>query len=174
MRRLRRTSIPAFPPYTERLRRLQLDEVRQVDKGHGRIEIRHLQASSRLLGHLDWPGFAQAIRIERTRIIGGQRTTEVSHAITSLPHKQANAAKLLEISRGHWGIENRLHWVRDVTMGEDKCRARTGQAPENLATLRNASITLLRHTGHNAIASSLRHFATRPLDLLKILCRLKH
>lgn len=123
------------------------------------------------MGHLDWPGFAQAIRIERTRIIKGQRTTEVSLSITSLDPARADAATLLKINRGHWGIENRLHWVRDVSMREDKCRARTGQAPENLATLRNASITLLRHSGHNAIAASLRQFATRPLDLLKILSR---
>ena len=74
---------PAFPPYSERLRRQQLDEYRDVDKGHGRIEVRHLQCSSRLAGYLAWPGFAQAIRIERTRIIDGKRTTDVSHAITS-------------------------------------------------------------------------------------------
>ena len=107
------------------------------------------------------------------RWCSGERHTEVSHAITSLTQIQADAARLLEINRGHWGIENRLHWVRDVTMGEDTCRARTGQGPENLATLRNAAITLLRHTGHKAIASALRDLATKPLDLLRILSRFK-
>ncbi|WP_146403659.1 ISAs1 family transposase [Planctomycetes bacterium CA13] len=168
-----RTSIPAFPPYSERLRRQQLDEVRDVDKGHGRIEIRHLQSSSRLGGFLDWPGFAQAIRIERTRITGDERVTEVSHAITSLGPDRANAKHLLDLNRGHWGIENRLHWVRDVTMGEDKCRARTGHGPVNLACLRNASLTFLRDAGHSGIATALRTFATKPTDLLKLLSRFK-
>jgi predicted transposase YbfD/YdcC len=155
------------------LRRQQLDEVRDIDKGHGRIEIRHLQCSCRLAGYLDWPGFAQAIRIERTRIVKGKRTTDVSHAITSLDAKRANAGELLALSRGHWGIENRLHWVRDVTLGEDKCRARTGQGPENLATLRNAALTLLRSNGYKAIAPTLRSMATKPRELLKILRRFK-
>jgi predicted transposase YbfD/YdcC len=155
------------------LRRQQLDEFRDVDKGHGRIEIRHLQCSSRLAGYLDWPGFAQAIRIERTRIVDGKRTTEVSHAITSLKATSTNARELLALNRGHWGIENRLHWVRDVTMGEDKCRAKTGRIPENLATLRNTALTLLRTNGHKAIAPALRIMATKPRELLKMLCRIK-
>ncbi|MGB7342719.1 MAG: ISAs1 family transposase [Pirellulaceae bacterium] len=155
------------------MRLQQHDEFRDVDKGHGRIEIRHLQCSSRLAGYLQWPGFAQAIRIERTRIVGDTRTTEVSHAITSLDAKRANARDLLALNRGHWGIENRLHWVRDVTMGEDKCRARTGQVPENLATLRNTAITLLRTNGYKAIAPALRTMATKPSELLKILRRFK-
>lgn len=155
------------------MRRQQLDEHREIDKGHGRIEIRHLQCSSRLAGYLTWPGFAQAIRIERTRIVDGKRTTDVSHAITSLDANKTNARELLALSRGHWGIENRLHWVRDVTMGEDKCRARTGQIPENLATLRNTAITLLRSNGHKAIAPALRTMATKPRELLKILRRFK-
>ena len=170
---MRLSSIPAFPPYSERLRRQQLDEFREVDKGHGRIEIRYLQCSCRLSQYLDWPGFAQAVRIERTRIIDGKRTTDVSHAVTSLSAKKANASDLLALNRGHWGIENQLHWVRDVTMGEDKCRARTGQGPENLATLRNTALTLLRTNGYKAIAPTLRRMATKPRELLKILRRFK-
>ncbi|WP_145420872.1 ISAs1 family transposase [Planctomycetes bacterium K23_9] len=152
----------------------QLDEVRDVDKGHGRIEIRFLQASSRLKGYLNWPGFAQAIRIERTRIINGNRTTDVSHAITSVGPDRAGARELLTLSRGHWGIENRLHWIRDVTWVEDSCGIRKGHGPENFATLRNASLTLLRHSGCNAIARTLRDFAARPAKMLKILRRLSN
>ena len=66
-----------------------------------------------------------------------------------------------------------MHWVRDVTMGEDKCRARTGHGPVNLACLRNASLTLLRDAGHKAVASALRKFAAKPSDLLKLLSRFK-
>ena len=98
----------------------------------------------------------------------------MSHAITSVGPDRAGAQQLLALSRGHWGIENRLHWVRDVTWGEDNCRIRKGHGPENFATLRNASLTLLRHSGSNAIARTLRDFATRPANMLKILCRLNN
>lgn len=73
------------------------------------------------------------------------------------------------MNRGHWGIENRLHWVRDVTFGEDGCRMRTGDGPQNLAALRNAAMTLLRATKNNAIAAALRTFATKPWELIKML-----
>lgn len=125
------------------------------------------------MGHLDWPGFAQALRIERTRIVGKTKTTEVSYAITSVSRDRASAAELLKFNRGHWGIENRLHWVRDVTLGEDKCRARTGNLPRNLASFRNASLNLLRASGHKAIKPALRKFATRADLLLKFLSKLK-
>ena len=69
------------------------------------------------------------------------------------------------------GAELRLHWVRDVTWCEDKCRARSGSVPENLATFRNTTLTLLRAAGHKVIASTLRTFATNPNDVIKILCR---
>jgi hypothetical protein len=91
----------------------------------------------------------------------------VSYAITSLSQQRASAEGLLSFNRGHWGIENRLHWVRDVTFGEDGCRMRTGDGPQNLAALRNAAISLLRFSGVNAIASTLRDYATQPWDLLQ-------
>lgn len=137
-----------------------------MDKGHGRLEIREIEVSSRLVGHVDWPGFKRAIRIKRTRIIGGERSTEYAYAITSLTAEQANARDLLQFNRGHWGIENRLHWVRDVTMGEDKCRARSGHIPHNLAALRNAAINVVRTSGYSGIAATLRRFATSPKKIL--------
>lgn len=126
-----------------------------------------------MAGHFDWPGLQQACRIERTCVQNGKTTTEVSYAITSLHPSRASAADLLSLNRGHWSIENRLHWVRDVSFGEDTCGMRTGQGPQNLAAMRNAALTAMRLSGHNAIASTLRRFATRPLDLLKMLCILK-
>jgi predicted transposase YbfD/YdcC len=72
--------------------------------------------------HLQWPGAAQVARIERTRRIGDKESVEVAYIITSLPAAAAGPERLLELSRGHWGIENRLHWVRDVSMDEDRCR----------------------------------------------------
>ncbi len=80
----------------------------------------------------------------------------MEYAITSAGPAWADAAELLGYWRGHWGIENRVHWVRDVTMGEDASRIRTGAAPEAMAGLRNAAISLLRLSGVTNIAAALR------------------
>lgn len=93
-----------------------------VGKRSGRIERRHLQVSARLAAYCDWPGLAQVCRLVRTTKRGGVETTEIDYAITSVPRDQANAAQLLDWWRGHWGIENRSHYVRDVTLGEDACQ----------------------------------------------------
>lgn len=101
----------------------------------------------------------------RERTSGGKTTREVVYGITSLSRTQADAARLLALMRGHWGIENRLFWVRDMTFGEDACRVRTGAAPQNLAAIRNAGISLLRRWGHTNLARALREHACR-LDTL--------
>jgi predicted transposase YbfD/YdcC len=93
----------------------------------------------------------------------------VVYAITSLSPQRASAQQLLELNRGHWRIENQLHWVRDVVMGEDKCRARKGHSPQNLAALHNLGLSILRFQGIKSIQSTIRHFAMKPLDLLKTL-----
>lgn len=144
-----------------------------MDKGHGRITTRHLQASSRLAGHLDWPGLQQVCRIERIIKEQDRESKEIAYAITSLSPQRATATDLLADNRGHWGIENRLHWVRDVSFGEDACRANVQHCPQNLAALRNVSLALLRQAGINEILVTLRDFATRPTDLLKFLRILK-
>ncbi len=130
-----------------------------MDKGHGRKETRRLRVTERLQGYVDWPGVQQVCRIERERVVGGKTERETVYAITSLSAARASAADLLWIARAHWGIENRVHWVRDVTMGEDACRVRTGNAPEVLAGLRNAALTLLRAEGATNIAAALRRKA---------------
>lgn len=122
-----------------------------------------------MAAHLDWPGLKQVCRIERTVQEKGSVTTEIAYAISSLSAERANAADLLELNRGHWGIENRLHWVRDVSFGEDACRAKAEHCPQNLAALRNVGLTLMRIAGLNEILPALRTFATRPQDLLKFL-----
>ncbi|WP_397428980.1 transposase, partial [Pseudofrankia sp. BMG5.37] len=97
-------------------------------------------------------------------------TTETIHAVTSLPTHQASPALLAALARGRWGIENQLHWVRDVTYDEDHHRARTGNAPQVMASLRNLAITILRLTGAGNIAHALRHHARhpeRPLETIK-------
>jgi predicted transposase YbfD/YdcC len=82
--------------------------------------------------------------------------------ITSLSPQQASPERLLELARGHWSIENRSHWVRDVTFDEDRSQVRTGQGPRMMAILRNLVIALLRLLGFASVPHGLRHFAQRP------------
>lgn len=145
------------------------DEARSQGKGHGRVETRRIRSTTRLTGYLDWPGARQVCLLERVRRTKGKRTTETVCAITSLEPERASAARLLAIARGHWDIENRLHWVRDVSFGEDRCRVRSGEAPEILAALRNAGLWLLRSSGRTAIASALRRHAAQPIEALRLI-----
>ena len=89
---------------------------------------------------------------------------ERAYAITSLTAEQADAARLLEIWRGHWRIENRLHWVRDVAFGEDLSQVRTESAPQLLAALRNLTIGVLRLSGVKNISAALRHYGWKPWE----------
>ena len=89
-----------------------------------------------------WPHLQQVCRLERQRVVKGK--------------KDADARRLLSLSRGHWGIENRLHWVRDVTFDEARSQVRTGAAPQVLAGLRNLVISLVRRAGHSNVAAALR------------------
>jgi hypothetical protein len=98
-------------------------------------------------------------RIERVRIIGGEESREVVYAVTSLRREEADAEKLLKLSRDHWGIENRLHCVRDVTFDEDRCRVRSGSGPQVFAAIRNAIITVLRRLGFTNMQAGIEHFA---------------
>ncbi len=127
-----------------------------------------------LNGYLDWPGVAQVCRVRAEVKKGGEESYEVSYAITSVPREDADAATLLGWHRGHWGIENRLHWVRDVTMGEDANRTWSGSGPQVLAAIRNAAIAQMRTSGSTNIAASLRRNAARVMDLLKVMRILKH
>ncbi len=95
-----------------------------------------------MVPHLDWPGVAQVGRIEREREIRGQTSREVAYAVTSLTREQAGPEALLSLVRGHWAIENQLHWRRDVSLREDACQVRSGCAPQALAALRNTVLRL--------------------------------
>jgi hypothetical protein len=160
---------PVFPPANEHARQAELDTAETVDKGHGRRERRTLESSTRLARHLDWPGVAQVCRLSRDVWRGKTHSIEVAYAITSVPRSQADAAQLLRWWRGHWLIENRLHWVRDVVWGEDGCRIRSGNAPQVMSCLRNAVLNLLRTRGVTQIAATLRENAYRVDRLFAIL-----
>jgi predicted transposase YbfD/YdcC len=138
-------------------------EARTVERGHGRDqEQRHLIASTDLIGYLDWPGVAQVFRLERTWREHGSGKRALHYGITSLPPDVADAAHLLRIRRGHWSIENQLHYPKDVTMDEDRSLVHAGQGPTVLALLRDSAISCLRLTGCRTIARRLRALADDP------------
>lgn len=116
-----------------------------MEKGHGRIETRRIAVSDEIVSYLAWPGLAQVARLERRRTIRGKQTVEIVYLVTSLPPSQAGPERLLALSRDHWAIENKLHYVRDVTFQEDRCRVRAGA--RSLAALRNLAIALIRRAG---------------------------
>ena len=103
------------------------------------------------------------MRIERiTEILkSGKQRHEVVFAITSLTQAQASPERLLDLNRGHWSIENALHYVRDTTFDEDRSQIRTKTAPQVMATLKNLAISILRLNSFNNITSALRHFAAQ-------------
>ena len=130
-----------------------------IEKGHGRIEKRVLTASSMLQGYSDWPYLTQVFKLETTVMDALSTSTAVGYGVTSLPGTVADAACLLALVRGHWGIENGLHYRRDVTLGEDRSQIRMGQAPHTLAALNNAVLGLFaRHKQHN-VPSAQRQFS---------------
>ena len=147
-------------------------------RAHGRIEKRTLKAVTvtESAGGPGFPGAAEAIQvIRRTRPVTprpGKKArwcTETVYAIVTLPAGQASPAELATWIRQHWHIENKLHWVKDVTLGEDLHQARTGNGPQVLAVLRNLILSLLRLAGHGNIAAALRHHARHPDNALAML-----
>jgi predicted transposase YbfD/YdcC len=145
-------------------------EVRTIDKGHGRArEVRHLLASTDLVGYVDWPGLAQALRIERTWEEHGQAKGEVRYGITSLPPPVGTPRRLLALKRRHWLIENHAHRSKDVNLGDDASLMHTGSGPTVLGMLRDVALSTLRITGTSAIASRLRHFSQFPHEAVALL-----
>jgi Transposase DDE domain len=123
-------------------------------------------ATTRLNAYLDWPAVGQVCRVVLIVREKGVERREVGYCITSAGPEWADAETLLAWNRGHWGIENRLHYVRDVTLDEDASRIRTGSAPEVMAGLRNAAITFFRRLAASNVAQAIRENAYRVADLL--------
>jgi hypothetical protein len=121
--------------------------------------------------HQKWPGLAQGFELVRERTAGGRTTVEVAHGITSLGAERAGAAALLGVVRDHWRMENCLHGVRDVTLGEDACRVRKGSAPQVLAALRNAAVHLLAGVEADSRAAATERLSARPSEALLLLGR---
>jgi len=139
---------------------------------HGRIERREMwvlwdpalaaYAGSAGTAGAAWPHLAQVCWFRRERTIRGVMKVKTGYGITCLGPQEAGAPRLLGLNREYWGIENRLHWVRDVTMQEDHSQIRSGAAPQVCAALRSLGIALLRRSGASNIAATLRTFSARP------------
>jgi predicted transposase YbfD/YdcC len=137
--------------------------IRTIDTGHGRRpEVRELIASTDLTAWLDWPGAAQVFRIERTWREHGQPKRAVHYGITSLDPETGSPERLLALKRGHWAIEHRLHWRKDVTFGEDASLMHAGQGPTVMAHLRDAAVSLLHWHGIWRVAACLRTHSQHP------------
>ena len=147
------------------------ESARTVDIGHGRIEQRHITTSEALVGSSHWPGLAQVFEIGRhviTQKTGAERV-EVVYGVTSLRPERVTPGQLLAFVRGHWHIENKSPWVRDVTFDEDRSQVRCGNIPHVMAALRNTAIGVLRWAGHTNIAAACRRLAAQPAQALALI-----
>lgn len=147
---------------------------RTVNKGHGRIETRQCWAISGedslqfLRDHEQWKGLRTIAKVNSQRQVKSKITIETRYYISSLPN---DAKKILQAARSHWGVENSLHWVLDVAMGEDDSRIRKDNAPENMAALRRIALNLLKQekTLKRGIQGKRLKAALSPDYLLKVL-----
>jgi len=164
-----------FDPPADGPRPLPLLDRREavtLEKGHGRThDRRHLLATTDLTRHLDWPGLAQVFRLERSWRVRGREQRAVHYGITSLPPAHADAARLLALKRGHWRIENRLHYRKDMVFGEDRHQIRLGAGPMVVALLRDGALSLLHLTGCRNVAARLRDYGQRPAAAVALLRR---
>ncbi len=164
------------PTLHERLRTMPWSRATVIhydcSAGHGRKDTRVLTILT--IHDLDFPHVQQIVRVVRhsRNTKTGKRTRETVYLITSRASAQASPERLARLIRSQWLIENRLHYVRDVTFGEDASQIRTGHGPENMATIRSLVINLFRKAGFNNIAEAIRDMSydtfSRPLDLLGI------
>ena len=150
---------------------LEQRTVTTVEKGHGRVEVRQLRASTELNEYLAtmWADVAQVFEIERDIVRNRKATHEVVYGITSMPAEVADADRVLSVVRRHWHLENRVHWRRDVTLGEDGCQVKQGKAAQVLAALNNGVLMLMDHLGVENVKVQMREFAARPLAAVTLL-----
>ncbi len=145
------------------------------NKGHGRLERRTLTVSSQLADFLDWPDLDQVFQLERTftdlRI--GETNSQVVYGFTSLSRDQVAPARLLDLIRSDWGIENGLHYPRDVTLWEDRTRFTHKNAAQTMACINNLILAILAKQQHfRFVPSARRFFDANPLEALALITRL--
>ncbi len=140
--------------------RLPETTAQTLNSGHGRIEHRYLTVSSQLNEYLDWPHLGQVFRLQRVvrHTNTGKLTYQVVFGVTSLTAEACSPDRLMYLLRTHWHIENRLHFVRDVTFGEDDCPIRHTKRQRVLACLNNLVIGLIRQTHQFQYLPDARRF----------------
>jgi predicted transposase YbfD/YdcC len=161
-------TVKGFSPALKEFRAAQT-----FNKGHGREERRTLTASTELQDYLDWPTAAQVFKLERRikRTGDGKTSTEVVYGITSLTPDKASPARLLDLNRSHWGIENGLHYRRDETLREDWCHLKGGQAPRAMAVINNLIVGLVLHLGWSNLPEARRYFDAHPAEARRLIMR---
>ena len=166
----------------ENLYEAEFDKAQEVSRGHGRVEGRTLVCTFDLPRRFTaFAGVRQIFRLER-RVVhivhkkSGKPSREIVYGMTSLPRLGTDAKELLALVRGHCihacvngTIENRVHYVRDVTMGEDASQARVGNIPQVMAAFRNAALAVVRKEAHTNIAAARRYLAANPKQALKLI-----
>lgn len=153
---------------------MDFQTAKTVDKGHGRLEERTLTVSSMLNEYLDWPAVLQVFKIERlvTYSTIGKVHQETQYGMTSLAAHEASPETILSLVRSEWGIENGLHYRRDVTFHEDKTRMTFKPIARAMANLNNLVIALLHHQGFSNHAQARRIFDAKPDTALSLILRL--
>jgi predicted transposase YbfD/YdcC len=148
---------------------LDIQTYRTIEKGHGRLEERQIRVSSDLAGYSSWPYLAQVFEYTRTWTVKGSTKRQVRYGISSLPATVSDPARLATLKRGHWQVENALHYVKDVTLGEDASQTHVAAGADVLAMIRNITISLLRRAGYRDIAARLRRYSGCPHEALALL-----
>ena len=149
--------------------RLPEQHAHTTEKAHGRVDMPSIRVSSELKGYSDWPGLEQVFEIRRCWQSKGTWKEAVRYGVTSLPATIAVPERVLKLKRGHWRIENCLHYIKDVTLGEDKSTVHADNGPKIMAALRNTALSLLRCAGFFTIAARMRYNSTHPQAALEVL-----
>jgi predicted transposase YbfD/YdcC len=153
---------------------MDFESVQTTEKQAGRIETRQITVSSLMNDYLDWPYLGQVFKLERRFITlaTGEVETEVQYGLTSLTRQKANPEKLLAIVRSEWGIENGLHYRRDVTFQEDQTRMTDKRMGRAMAIINNLVVSLINSQGFTNHAQARREFNASPHKALALICGL--
>jgi predicted transposase YbfD/YdcC len=151
------------------------ETAQQTNKGHSRLETRTITVSSQLKDFLDWPYLEQVFKLERrfVSLKTGEVQEQTEYGFTSLSREEISPRKLLEMTRSYWGIENGLHYRRDVTLREDYTRLTKGRAGQAMACLNNLILgILLSKKKYRTIPTARRYFSAHPVEALDLFLRL--
>ncbi len=143
----------------------------KASKDHGRVEQRSIEVMNAYFRMIDYPHVKQVFRVKRRtkNVKTGARSTEYAYGITSVDDKRASAEQLLSWNRGHWAVEAKNHYIRDVTFGEDGCRSRVRCAPANNAVCANIALAIIFGRGFSTAPEAIRHFVLNREDAFESL-----